>query len=771
MIVHYLKIAWRNLLRYKTQSVISILGLAIGFTAFSFTLSWIRYERGYDKHNPDADRIYCITGKEGVTALPPYGLTDYVRKNFPEVEAACNAISGQFSFPGEHEQNERERFEKEARFSVFADTAFFSVFYPETKISYPSPLPIGAAVFTRSIAEKWDITPEKIGQKIDSLDLIPIAIVDDKPLSSNVAFRYLYLSNTYERDVQNLWNNYSGLTYIRLHKGASIERIERELDSLEVVDGHGGRIHSYRVYPLRKVRYQAPNNRANIKFEALKQFSSITFLLIICVLLNYIMLFVSRVQSRRSEFALNKVNGASNKEILLLLMVEYSLMIVAAIFLGSVLTELLFPQFSRFSMTAAPKGYFLVSIFWYSILIILLSVLAMIMLTYRFVRQSVLQNIAPRAKIYARQKNSFPKIAIFIQLSIVVLLIFCTIMVYNQYHLMNQRVGYNRNGLVTYYTNKENIPVSEMREIVGTGNYIINSEGVIARYRSKMLIDLVDNEQQIKSYNFHRRFIDANAFQFLEIPILRGRDLLPSEDAAYFINEAGNRELGNNAIGNTIYGIPIIGVIPDLQVGNSFMEEDPVLYSVERLNGVQMGESIIFRFDNDSTEKRVREWFNENLPHTSREGYFTPGYLYEDIDTRFKEFTKSERNLMMLISIITAVAILIAVFGIYSMITLSCNQRRKEIAIRKVNGAKAGEIFLLFFREYFVITLLSCVVAFPVGVFVMQHWLEQYTRRVSIEWWMFAGIFILVTLIVLASIFYRVSRAAKENPASVMKLE
>ena len=119
----------------------------------------------------------------------------------------------------------------------------------------------------------------------------------------------------------------------------------------------------------------------------------------------------------------------------------------------------------------------------------------------------------------------------------------------------------------------------------------------------------------------------------------------------------------------------------------------------------------------------------------------------------------------------TAAAVLIALFGVYSLITLACNRLRYEIAIRRVNGAKIGEIFSLFFLEYFVVTLLSCIVAFPVGVYIMQRWLEQYTRRVSMEWWLFAGIFVLVTLIVLASIFSRVSRAARENPAEVVKSE
>ena len=125
----------------------------------------------------------------------------------------------------------------------------------------------------------------------------------------------------------------------------------------------------------------------------------------------------------------------------------------------------------------------------------------------------------------------------------------------------------------------------------------------------------------------------------------------------------------------------------------------------------------------------------------------------------------------MLISIITAVAIWIAVFGIYSMITLSCTQRRKEIAIRKVNGAKAKEVFLLFFREYFIVTLLSSIAVFPIGVYIMQRWLEQYIRRVTMEWWLFVGIFVLITLIVFVSICFRVNRATKENPSEVVKAD
>src|SRR5690554_4801969 len=91
MILHYFKIARRNLLKYKTQSIITIVGLAIGFTAFAFTLSWIRFERGYDKNIVNADRIYRVLLKDstavgGVQSHTPNPMTTYLKETYPEIE-------------------------------------------------------------------------------------------------------------------------------------------------------------------------------------------------------------------------------------------------------------------------------------------------------------------------------------------------------------------------------------------------------------------------------------------------------------------------------------------------------------------------------------------------------------------------------------------------------------------------------------------------------------------------------------------------------------
>ena len=605
MFLHYLKIAWRNLLKYKTQNVISILGLAIGFTAFSFTLSWIRYERGYDKHIQDVDRVFCVTRVDDPSepTRTPYALPTYLKKTFPEVEAACDAFSSQAIITEEQATTEWMKFMRDCGFSVATDTSFFSVFYPDTKINYPTPLPQGAAIVTRGIAEKWGIAPEKIGQEVkwdtnlpnsmvqmDSIIFTPIMILNEKPLQSNVAFRFMLLSSV---ENQNVWNRGSGYTFIRLYKGANIDRIANALEDLHIVTESGEFNFSFKVYPLREMRYLLSNEKANITFEALKLFSLVSLLVIICALINYVMLFVSRVKSRSREFALNKVNGASNNEILQLLTCEFLMVLAGAIFIGSILTELLFPAFSRFSMIVASKSYILTSVLWYSLIIIIVAAFITFVLINRFVRRTVQENIAPRLTSVKTGGANFSRVAIFVQLCIGVLLLLCTAVIFNQYHLMDQRVGYNRNDLMVFGSNKGEFPVSEVKKIAGFDDFIVNSQSIFWSNKGQFLHNfektVTDREGNSKTYFLDEVFVDPDFRSFLETPLLSGRDILPSDDVVYLINQTGANELGGDPLGSIIDGFPIIGVIPDLQVESPLVKNHPVLYRLSnREKNIQM---------------------------------------------------------------------------------------------------------------------------------------------------------------------------------------
>ena len=145
--------------------------------------------------------------------------------------------------------------------------------------------------------------------------------------------------------------------------------------------------------------------------------------------------------------------------------------------------------------------------------------------------------------------------------------------------------------------------------------------------------------------------------------------------------------------------------------------------------------------------------------------------MLSNIEEVYDAYMKSERTLCKLLSVVSAICILIAVFGIFSLVTLSCQQRRKEIAIRKVNGANIGIILNLFFKEYLFLLVLSSFFAFPLGYAMMKHWLENYIKQTPMEWWLYAVIFIGMGLVIFLSIIWRVWKAARQNPAEVLKSE
>ncbi|MCS3153164.1 FtsX-like permease family protein [Phocaeicola dorei] len=137
----------------------------------------------------------------------------------------------------------------------------------------------------------------------------------------------------------------------------------------------------------------------------------------------------------------------------------------------------------------------------------------------------------------------------------------------------------------------------------------------------------------------------------------------------------------------------------------------------------------------------------------------------------YNNYLRSEEMLTRLLSFASLVCILTAMFGIYSLVTLTCEQRRKEIAIRKVNGATVWSILFLFFREYLIMLCIAALFAFPITYVIIKQWILNYVRQVSISPLPFILILIGLALTVIAGISWRVWKAANENPAEVIKNE
>ncbi|GHU68869.1 hypothetical protein AGMMS49983_21810 [Clostridia bacterium] len=137
----------------------------------------------------------------------------------------------------------------------------------------------------------------------------------------------------------------------------------------------------------------------------------------------------------------------------------------------------------------------------------------------------------------------------------------------------------------------------------------------------------------------------------------------------------------------------------------------------------------------------------------------------------YDNYLKSENALIKLLSIVSAVCLLICVFGFVSLVSLTCEERRKEIAVRKINGATSRTILSIFSREYFTLLIIGALIAFPAGYYIMHRWLEQYVRQTDISAWIYLAILAALALIIILCVGWQVYKASVENPADVMKSE
>ena len=347
MIVHYLKIAWRNLLKYRTQTAVNIVGLAVGFACFALSLVWIRYELTYDGYHTGADRLY-LAYRVSQTDATGYDLevkdvVPVLRESFPEVEAVCGISlyrnSQGLNVPGEKAIGG-------ARLS--ADSAFMQMFgvrvlAGDTDFLHKRDKIAVTEDYARRLFGKTDVVGEKIQDYYAGRMSIG-AVVSSLPHSS-FAFDYW----------RGGWNNDYQLSgdpvLIRLRPDADIEVFARKAQDYKVVkDGKDTYpFQDVRWMPLTRYHYSDVNTDQSVRFTYLVLFAGVGLLIILGSLLNYLALFVTRMRIREREIGLRRVNGASRWSLFVQFATEYALLVVVAGLVGMTLVELALPAFRQMS--------------------------------------------------------------------------------------------------------------------------------------------------------------------------------------------------------------------------------------------------------------------------------------------------------------------------------------------------------------------------------------------------------------------------------------
>jgi putative ABC transport system permease protein len=145
--------------------------------------------------------------------------------------------------------------------------------------------------------------------------------------------------------------------------------------------------------------------------------------------------------------------------------------------------------------------------------------------------------------------------------------------------------------------------------------------------------------------------------------------------------------------------------------------------------------------------------------------------MYSTVEADYNAMYKSESRTMKMLSVFSVISLCLCVMGIFSMVSFMVEKRKKEIAIRRINGAETKDIIVLFILNFVKITGVACIIAIPVSFFVLLRWIQTYTFHTSLSWWIFVLVSLAVSLITAVIIAVQVFFTTRQNPAEVIKSE
>jgi ABC-type antimicrobial peptide transport system permease subunit len=282
-----------------------------------------------------------------------------------------------------------------------------------------------------------------------------------------------------------------------------------------------------------------------------------------------------------------------------------------------------------------------------------------------------------------------------------------------------------------------------------------------------MMTDLNYNEQPIDEVKMDIKNVGSNYAGFTQTKILEGRFLKEGATDEMVINLSAKKLLGKEQIlGEVIksYNVyfTIVGVVEDVLSNDTHSEIMATFFRPARETG-----NVYLKINPQQRKKAIsfiKKTLNEYVPESI-------GYQLLTLNDRIAQISRMENILFKFIGSFAIIAIIISLFGVYSSVLLTTERRRKEVAIRKINGAVLSDIIRLFLNTYLYILLIVAIPAFGVTYWILDKWLETYTYPISLSWIVFVLLFLLLAALLTLTIIYQLIKIARINPAEVIKTE
>lgn len=779
------KLMFRNLRRNKLHSIINIFGLAIAVTFVLVLSAYVSNETSVDSFHENKARIYRVHGDNIETFAPPYG--QYILDNISEAESYTRVFS----------QNGTVSY-KDLKLGsgncLLVDSAFFTMF------SYP--LVVGDShqllsakenvVLSESFAKIVFRDKNPIGESIEfsgsqfTVSGIFKDFKDDTHFAKpNMIFNFTMLpaiwgmkdENSSKYFLQDYGNSSFGL-YVMAHKNSNIKAKEDELlkkskDFYWVFQND--RNHKISFMPLEEVYF----NRSSLSYIGTRQgnkkflsiLSVIALAIVIIAAINYINLSITQSVNRAREVGIKKIIGSFRRNIINQFLVESIIVSLISTSIAILLTIIVLPSFNHLVSTSFTfsvvfnNGFILRSIvIVFAIGFIAGLVPALILSGYKPVE--IVKGVPPRLK-----SNFSQKAMVVFQYTVSIALIILVILIIKQTNYMkNYDLGFDKDH--TFYI-KMNSETNKQKNAFR--NELLKIPGVKAvSFCSDFPGGPINNQSFVyneKPLSFDEFRVDTAFFSALGITLEKRISVTDNANQnqkfAVLLNQTAVNELELTPPYSEFKlfdnMIKVSEVVEDMNFRSLYQKPRPTLFMVSDVNWAPY---VLIRGSGENLSSIVAQAktiFKDLAP--------SEPLMLNFIDDALNEAYQKEERTAKIVGYFAIFAILISSLGIFALASYSTQNRKKEIGLHKVNGAKISEILFLLNKDFLKWVAIAFVIATPVALYAMNKWLESFAYKTTLSWWIFALAGLLALGIALLTVSWQSWRAATRNPVEALRYE
>lgn len=789
MLRNYFVVAFRSLLKNGFYSFINIAGLSIGITCSILIILWVADETSFDKFHPRADRLYQVwanahfDGRINSWTSVPLPTADAMKPADANIVRAVVTDWG-----GDHllattddkRMNKRgfnvgEEFLEMFQFPLIAGNA-------EQVLDDASNI-----VITESTAKALfgDVDAmNKIIRVDNQFDLKVAGILKDVPLNSSFQFDFLlpykhwHNTNEWVRRNETNWGNYSFQVFVELNDAKNKASVENSIRGMLGEHGEDKEMkHEFFLYPLLRWRLYS-NFDDGVEHGGMSDyvqlFTIIAVFIIVIACINFMNLATARSERRAREVGIRKSVGSRRYELIFQFIGESMIIAFISFAIAVLAAQLLLPHYNtlvdkKLFIDYAGKEFWIFSL-------ALIFVTGFIAGSYPAFYLSGFQPVKVlKGKPTIGKGASLPrKILVTLQFGFSIFLIISMFVIYNQIQLARGRdIGYSQENLITvplnkdYHDNLQHLKV----ELLASGaiESMVRVNSAITDINSNNFVGWPGKPEELKVI-FTTIVTDYDWAKTMGVKMIEGRDFsedFKSDSLAIVVNKAAVKIMGlKDPIGTELdlWGKKrkLIGVCDDVLMGSPYDEVKPMFTVLDDWWG-----SITIRLrqtkDMQGSLKTVEKIFKKYGPAYPFE--------YEFVDVEFQKKFTTINLTSSLASLFAVLAIVITGLGLFGLASFTAEQRTKEIGIRKVLGASVSSLVNLISRDFSFLVIIAFVIWAPLSWWAMNSYLERYTIRTEIVWWIFPATGTIALIFALLIVSTQALRAAHSNPVDSLRHE